>query len=215
MTWRMNRDGIKQCRISLATIIAESFTYTLQTQNPMTVIVHTCTQRRIAIYRIRTFNNEVEELWPRVAFTLNGACILAVIAYIHFLYLKAVLMFVANAGNNGHTWVHRPLVIPCKYDAWAIQPGSFRDTIQQVAPMMTRDASVRSGQVFITLCWCLSVFVQDQKPHRYIEGHETCHIDRAKPDGYCAVAGFSKQKQIKVCLFCWNTRWPAKQSVKT
>lgn len=74
-----------------------------------------CTeQQRLSIH---TFYNKVEELWPRIALTLNGACVLAVVSYIHLLYLKAVLMFVSNAGHNGHTWIHRPLVIPCEYDA--------------------------------------------------------------------------------------------------
>lgn len=106
--------------------------------------IHTCTEQELLIH---TFNNKIEELWPWVAFTLNGTSVLAVISYIHFLYLKAVLVFVTNAGHNGHTWVHRPLVISCEYDARAVQPGSFRDPIQQVAPMMTRDASVRSGEM--------------------------------------------------------------------
>lgn len=65
----------------------------------------------------RTFHNEVEELWPWVALTLDGACVLAVVAYIHFLNLKAVLVLVADAGHNGHTWVHGPFVVPCENDA--------------------------------------------------------------------------------------------------
>lgn len=75
----------------------------------------TCTNKQQG--QTRTFYNKVEELWPWVALTLNGACVLAIISYIHSLYLKAVLMFVSNAGHNGHTWIHRPLVIPCEYDA--------------------------------------------------------------------------------------------------
>lgn len=93
---------------------------------------HTHTQRDSAqrVRSLPTFYNEVEQLWPWVALTLNGARVLAVIGYIHPLYLKAVLVFVSDAWHNGHTWVHRPLVISCKYDAWAIQPGSFWDPIQ-------------------------------------------------------------------------------------
>lgn len=91
----------------------------------------------------RTFYNEVEELWPWVTLTLNRACVKAIISYIHFLYLKAVLMFVSNTGHYGHTWIHRPLVIPCEYDAWAVQPGSFRDPIQQVAPGSTKKDTFR------------------------------------------------------------------------
>lgn len=75
----------------------------------------TCTNKQQG--QTRTFYNKVEELWPRVAFTLNGACVLAIISYIHLLYLKAVLMFVSNTGHNGYAWIHRPLVIPCEYDA--------------------------------------------------------------------------------------------------
>lgn len=77
-------------------------------------LVHTSIHTSCTIH---TFHNEVEELWPWVAFTLNGACVLAIIGYIHFLYLKAVLVFVPAAGHNGQSWVHRPLVIPCEYDA--------------------------------------------------------------------------------------------------
>lgn len=64
-----------------------------------------------------TFDNEVEELWPWVALALDGACVLAVVGYIHFLYLKAVLVFVPDAGHDGHTRVHGPFVVPCEYDA--------------------------------------------------------------------------------------------------
>lgn len=96
---------------------------------------------------LRTFYDQVEDLWLRVALTLNGARVLAVVRYVHFLNLKAVLVFIPNAGHNGDTWVHRPLVVPCEYDAGAVQPGSFRDPIQQVAPTMTRDISVGSGQI--------------------------------------------------------------------
>lgn len=84
-----------------------------------------------------TFYDEVEEFWSRAAFTLDGACIEAIVGDVHLRYLKAVLMFVPDARHNGHTRVHRPLVVPCKYDAGAIQPGSFRDPIQQVAPTVT------------------------------------------------------------------------------
>lgn len=83
----------------------------------------------------RTFHDEVEELWPRVALTLDGARVLAIVAYIHFLYLKAVLVLVPDAGHNGHARVHGPFVVPCEYDARAVQPGAFRDPIQQVAPV--------------------------------------------------------------------------------
>lgn len=58
-------------------------------------------------------------------------------------------MFVSNAGHNGHTWIHRPLVIPCEYDAWAVQPGSFRDPIQQVAPTVKKNICVRSRERLI------------------------------------------------------------------
>lgn len=74
-----------------------------------------CTEQRGL--PIRTFYNKVEELWPRVTLTLDGARVLAVVSYIHFLYLKAVLMFVSDTGHDGHTGVHRPLVVPCEYDA--------------------------------------------------------------------------------------------------
>lgn len=60
---------------------------------------HTHTQRDSAqrVRSLPTFYNEVEQLWPWVALTLNGACVLAVIGYIHPLYLKAVLVFVSDA----------------------------------------------------------------------------------------------------------------------
>lgn len=83
----------------------------------------------------RTFHDEVEELWPWVALALDGACVLAVVTYIHFLYLEAVLVLVPDAGHNGHARVHGPLVVPCENDAGAVQPGAFRDPIQQVAPV--------------------------------------------------------------------------------
>lgn len=99
-----------------------------------------------------TFHNEVEELWPWVALTLDGACVLAVVAYIHFLYLKAVLVLIPNTGHNGHAWVHGPFVIPCENDAWAIQPGAFRDPIQQVAPVAAaqKDGGVRCEENLLT-----------------------------------------------------------------
>lgn len=81
-----------------------------------------------------TFYDEVEEFWSRAALALDGACVEAVVGDINLRYLKAVLMFVPDARHDGHAWVHRPLVVPCEYDAGAVQPGSFRDPIQQVAP---------------------------------------------------------------------------------
>lgn len=81
-----------------------------------------------------TFYDEVEEFWPRAALALDGARVQAIVGDIDLRYLKAVLMFVPDARHNGHARVHRPLVVPCEYDAGAVQPGSFRDPIQQVAP---------------------------------------------------------------------------------
>lgn len=100
----------------------------------------------------RTFHDEVEELWPRVALTLDGARVLAVVAYIHFLYLKAVLVLVPDAGHNGHARVHGPFVVPCEYDARAVQPGAFRDPIQQVAPVAAgqKDGGVRREERLLT-----------------------------------------------------------------
>lgn len=81
-----------------------------------------------------TFYDEVEEFWSGAALALDGACVEAVVGDVHLRYLKAVLVFVPNARHDGHTRVHRPLVVSCEYDAGAVQPGSFRDPIQQVAP---------------------------------------------------------------------------------
>lgn len=86
-----------------------------------------------------TFYDEVEKLRPWVALALNWTRVQAVIANIHFLYLKAVLVFVSNTGHYGHPRVHGPLVVSCENDACTVQPGSFRDPIQQVAPELTRD----------------------------------------------------------------------------
>lgn len=99
-----------------------------------------------------TFHDEVEELRPRVALTLDGARVLAVVAYIHFLYLKAVLVLIPDAGHDGHAWVHGPFVVPCENDAGAIQPGAFRDPIQQVAPVAAaqKDGGVRCEENLLT-----------------------------------------------------------------
>lgn len=87
------------------------------------------TQAVKKILALLTFYNKVEKFWPSVPLTLIWACVLAVIGYVHFLYLKAVLVFVANIGHYRDTGVYGPLVVPCEYDAWAIQPGSFSDPI--------------------------------------------------------------------------------------
>lgn len=81
-----------------------------------------------------TFHDEVEEFRSRAALALDGARVEAVVADVHLRYLKAVLVFVPDARHDGHPRVHRPLVVSCEYDAGAVQPGSFRDPIQQVAP---------------------------------------------------------------------------------
>lgn len=81
-----------------------------------------------------TFYDEVEKFRSRAPLALDGARVEAVIGDINLRYLKAVLMFVPNARHDGHARVHRPLVVPCEDDAGAVQPGSFRDPIQQVAP---------------------------------------------------------------------------------
>lgn len=81
-----------------------------------------------------TFYDEVEEFWSGAALALDGARVEAVVGDVHLRYLKAVLVFVADARHDGHAGVHRPLVVPREYDAGAVQPGSFRDPIQQVAP---------------------------------------------------------------------------------
>lgn len=124
-----------------------------------------------------TFHDEIEELWPWVAFALDGACVLAVVAYIHFLYLKAVLMLIPDAGHNGHAWVHGPFVVPRKNDAWAIQPGAFRDSIQQVAPVAAtqKDGRVRCEENPLTMFafeysdpksdWCLNSSGSDNRKH--------------------------------------------------
>lgn len=84
-----------------------------------------------------TFYDEVEEFWSRAALALDGARVEAIVGDVHLCYLKAVLMFVSDARHDGDARVHRPLIVPCKYDAGAVQPGSFRDPIQQVAPAAT------------------------------------------------------------------------------
>lgn len=84
--------------------------------------------------RTLTFYDEVEEFWSGAPLTLDGTCVEAIVGDVHLRYLKAVLVFVPNARHDGHPRVHRPLVVSCENDAGAVQPGSFRDPIQQVAP---------------------------------------------------------------------------------
>lgn len=89
-----------------------------------------------------TFDDEVEEFWSGAALALDGARVEAIVADIHLRYLKAVLVFVPDSWHDGHARVHRPLVVPCEYDAGAVQPGPFRDPIQQVAPAQGRKGTL-------------------------------------------------------------------------
>lgn len=84
--------------------------------------------------RTLTFYDEVEEFWSGASLALDGARVETVVGDVHLRYLKAVLVFVPDTRHDGHTRVHRPLVVSCENDAGAVQPGSFRDPIQQVAP---------------------------------------------------------------------------------